>query len=207
MEFVIMNDTTGTTGTTGTEVRTIGTVGDILDIFAYMSKNPNSALAKHMSTLEGARTRGSTTAVGLDALDPTTAVRRAEDQGNVSNGCVAYEIPLSAQQIGLMRPTQAAWSAWQCLEAGLAISRRESDHTDPTNPRGLELFIDRCKAAIPTEQAADVDFITVLVGPDIATDPTGAELVHTWYPGSTFARYMPELGIMDANAVKLHADE
>jgi hypothetical protein len=185
-----------------TEVRTISTVANLFELFAYMAAGSNAELAQHMSTLKGPRTRGSTTAGGLDALDPTTAVRRAEDQAAVSNGCVAYEIQLSAQQMGLMQPTLACWSVSRCLDAGIAISRRESDHTDPDNPLGLELFLDQDDSH-NGQQRRTVDFITVLIGPD-DIDPSGAHIVHTWYPGGSYSRYVPALGIQDDNAVKLH---
>ena len=154
------------------------TVADVVDLIAKNAASSNSELAAHAATLQGPRTRGSTTKIGLGDVDPGTKLRLVsiKDGVRVFRGhCEELGGQLGACKLAV------------ALEEGLPVKIRDGAH-------GPELYIDR-----PVEEASmdDVNSFSVIVG-----EFGGETAVFTWHPGNPMT---PFKGVLQADtAVKLH---
>ncbi len=114
----------------------VKSIDDILDLLAQMEASPNEALRKHAETLQGPRSRGSTTKAGLAVL-AGSHVRFSELHAHaaVAEGCTAYLLDLTEVQQEVLDPRQGA-SPVDVVLPHYDMAVREEAH-------GPELFIDR----------------------------------------------------------------
>jgi hypothetical protein len=158
---------------------------DVLALVAKMSKT--EGLAAHAATLQGPRTRGSTTDFGLEDLlghEPPLVLHR-RDMPGVLPGVAAYRLDLPAGYVGRLG---AAPEASLTADQRKLVKVREGVH-------GEEKYLDVSPSAA---HLPEVGFVTVLIGatpPGVALPDGGQVCVYTWHPGGPIP---PE------QAVKLH---
>jgi len=159
------------------------TIQAILTLLHTMETVP--ALAGHAASLEGPRTRGSTTEFGLEILPPEMELEKFTPVADAAPGCKYYRghAPalrgkLGAMPIGNLVPDNL-------LDT---VRVRKGAH-------GYELFIDT-----PASEAMNIgaNDLTVILGPD----ETGSlpEIIWTWHPGGVMGRCQ----IRDGTAIKIH---
>ena len=156
----------------------------ILRLIASMKTIP--ALAGHASSLEGPRTRGSTTEFGLDILDPETEFEDFTPMpSDAAPGCKYYRC-----QAPSLKGKMGAIPIGSLLSDNLLslVRVRKGVH-------GYELYMDTPQAEAMN---CESNTLTVILGPD----ETGAlpEIVWTWHPGKILGRCQ----ITDSTAIKTH---
>jgi len=168
---------------------TIITLETILDIIEAMKSVP--ALAGYAASLEGPRTRGSTTAHGLDYL-----LYKEEYQSGAEFTPQAAAIP-GCRYFKFMVPGDMRTELGAVPIEFLQVMGRMEEICVRKGAHGYELFLD-----VPVAEAVliPVDHITVILGPD----ETGAlpEIVWTWHPGTPLGSAKP--GIDSNTGVKVH---
>jgi hypothetical protein len=108
---------------------------DIVNSIHNPADNTPAIVLTHLDTLKGPRTRGSTTAKGLDALTDRDLIPiDKEDRHLVGHDCHAFYIELSASEIEMMQPKLGAIPL-SCLDADSSVKIRYGVH-------GWELYSD-----------------------------------------------------------------
>jgi len=160
------------------------TIKDVGEVIARMMEV--EALAGHAATLVGPRTRGSTTAAGLDCLPPDTLGEEFTPEAGAIPGCRYFAFGVTPDSE--LDPRKGAVSLLEALELRLPVCVRQGAH-------GPELYVDRELKDLPT-----TDTVTVILGPD----ETGSmeEVVWTWHPGPPLGSC--SRGLNDFTGVKIH---
>jgi hypothetical protein len=149
------------------------TINDVLDAIDAMVKSED--LGDYGKTLQGARTRGSTTTAGLGSL-PGDRVIVPLDHPAIQPGSVAYTV--DAPELG---GSVKAISVEEASERGLPVRLRLGDH-------GMELVLDEVLA-----EERKTNVVTI-----ITEEHNGRWVVSTWHPG------LPLVPLHKDTAVKTH---
>jgi hypothetical protein len=163
------------------------TVGDVLNLIYNNADDKSDAeLQQHAATLLAPRTRGSTTQLGLTALDPRIPLSPCPEAAavHVAEGCVCFYVfaPQLEGRLGAI-PLKDA------LARGLPIKLRDGAH-------GPELYVDRLEEEAPEEE----DAVYIILG-----EHHGKPAVFTWHPGPPLGTL--QNGLDEFTAVKTHKGE
>jgi hypothetical protein len=166
-------------------IKHMETVGDVIDLIDEMAAGNDEELAKHAKTLQGPRTRGSTTKHGLEAVPRSTPISPSVKQ--LPDDIEIYDFNAANLwgKLGAMPLSQALEFS---NETGTPILVRDGAH-------GIELYLDR-----PPEVIADdpiEDRIYVICGLH-----EERPAVFTWHPGKPLDPV--EKGLTAITAVKTH---
>ena len=160
------------------------TIGDIVKLVDRMAQSGSEELRKHAATLVGARTRGSTTQIGLSdiRLDQTIELFVSDA---VSQDCVCFSAAVTGLG-GIVKATTLK----DALEYGYDVELRNGDH-------GYELFID--------QEDGEGFGIGTNIAYFIIGESEGQDALFTWHPGEPLEPLSGQWGpFRDTTAVKLH---
>ena len=159
-------------------------IKEVVSMIDRMCKSNVEGIFEHAKTLIGPRTRGSSSATGLESFSPELELELVETHNdNVRVYQIQHDNDLFNGKIGVM-------SLKDALENHHAVGVR-------LGPHGPELYIANVDRWFMPE-TFDTNILTVIVGPDKELSPH-EDVVHTWFPGPAFARTSIPLGA----AVKL----
>ena len=158
-------------------------------VIAQMAASTDPKLAAHGASLQGPRTRGSTTAVGLEAGPdlPLTDVTDVTEPAVRAPGC-RYLVALDTKYAYDPRVGALPYRDFVPGE----VLRREGPH-------GPELYLDR-----PVGELPPTTWITVVVGPPGEYPGFPGGVVYTWHPGRPLAHLRPGDAPEPMTAVKVH---